>query len=257
MTQPHITPCSTVTLEMVKAQLEHSQSSIPSSLDHLPSRLNFVGIITSYAEIQLVPWKKEVLMTIIDGSQPCSLKISMWVDHDNPIGIRSNTNIIGRFAYFKNVHLTSFDFTSPTELQFYGEMNPPNPFMHTILFPVISGGSYARYFHYQKPFVVDQIASLIPKTLLSKKAVTFFPLLSEDHQIMHKILPVYFRYVCCISKRISFGLELNPFQSFINSQQRLLQEPVLTHERPRRYKHNSWLTSYGQTIQWLSRQNAH
>ena len=170
---------SSVTLSQLHQKLNLSQSSLPSSLSGLPSRLNFIGVITSYAEISLVAWQKEVLFTIIDSSGVETLKISMWLNHENPIGLRfvHLEDIIGRVAFFKNVCIKSFDYTDPTNLQFYGEMNPPSVSMHTIILPVLSGEAYVRFIKVGTPFRVDSSFSLIPK-ILQKKHVAFqFPLL--------------------------------------------------------------------------------
>ena len=152
-----------VLLKDLHEKLNLSQSSLPTSLGSLPARLNFIGLLISYEELQLVSWQKEVIMTITDGGIE-TLKISMWLNHDNPVGIRfgNKEEILGRIIYLKNVCIKSFDFTNPKELQFYGEMNPPRPDLHTILFPIISGSSFAHFETSGRPFQVNAEISVIP-----------------------------------------------------------------------------------------------
>ena len=103
---------STITLQKLHEKLHLSQSSLPSSLTGLPDRLNFIGMVIYYAEIQMVSWQKEVIFIITQGSVE-SLKISMWLNHDNPLGLRfaEREPILGRMVYFKNVRITSFDYS--------------------------------------------------------------------------------------------------------------------------------------------------
>ena len=239
----HLDPGTTVGLGQLHKKLDLSQSSLPSSLTGLPTRLNFFGMVISYAEIQLVPWQKEIIFVITEGSVE-TLKISMWLNHENPTGLRFDDKepIEGRMVYFKNVHITSFDYTNPNELQFYGTMNPPTPFMHTILVPVISGGAYQRYKVHAEPFRVNTLVSMIPKTIAGKRSVSVYPVLPEDKSATSRVIGMLLTLSECLVQKITFVPERNSFQQFINLQNSC-SSPKNQKIR-RRCRH--WLTSYYQ-----------
>ena len=252
-----------VLLKDLHKKLNLSQSSLPTSLGSLPTRLNFIGLLISYEEIQMVSWQKEVIMVLTDGGIE-TLKISMWLNHDNPLGIRftQKDEILGRIIYLKNVCIKSFDFTSSTELQFYGEMNPPRPEMHTILFPIISGSSFAHFETTGRPFQVNAEMSLIPKQLMGKRAVCLFPLLPCDHAALKQSIETMRIYVTCVAKNIQFGTAINALQEFINIQNSKpafgevpLNSTQMTITKLRR-RFKNWLLSYEQTIDWLRRTRA-
>ena len=247
----------TVLLRDLHKKLDLSQSSLPTSLFNLPSQLNFAGILISYEEIQMVGWQKEVLFTISDGGIE-TLKISMWLNEENPIGFRfgDQDELLGRYVFAKNVHIKSFDFTDPTELQFYGEMNPPQPSMHTILLPIMSGSSFAHYEHNQKPFAINEVMSVIPKVLEGKRAVSQYPTLISPAKVTAAALESVRVYVTCIAKDIQFGKPSNAFQRFINQQnsrpnfsERATKKSITTLRR----RYRNWLTSYDQTRDWIAR----
>ena len=249
---------STVGLQQLHAKLNLSQSSLPSSLSGLPTRLNFIGMVISYAEIQMVPWQKEVIFIITEGSVE-TLKISMWLNHDNPIGLRfaEREPIEGRLVYFKNVQITSFDYTNPNELQFYGTMNPPTPFMHTILVPVISGGAYQRFIMQKEPFNVNTLISLIPHSVEGKRSVTTYPLLSEDYAAVTRVIGLLLTLAECIVQKITFNPERNSFQQFINLQNSADDSYSMGFGTPKRKKLfrrcKYWLTSCYQYRDWYHR----
>ena len=251
----------TVTLRDLHKKLNLSQSSLPTSVGNLPERLHFAGLLISYDEIQLVSWKKEIIFTITDGDIE-TLKISMWLNNENPVGFRFNhrDELLGHLIFAKNVQIKSFDFTDPTDLQFYGEMNPPEPSMHTILFPIISGGSFAHYENSQRPFNVNDVMSIIPRRLAGKRSVSTYPTIISPPDVTAKSLETVRIYVTCIAKDIQFGHPRNSLQKFINMQNSrpvFSQQPVdskalsITTLR-RRYR--AWLLSYDQTKDWIRRQ---
>ena len=243
----NLRPGTTICLQKLHEKLHLSQSSLPSSLTGLPDRLNFVGMVMYYAEIQLVSWQKEIIFVISQGSIE-SLKISMWLNHKNPLGLRfaEREPIIGRMVYFKNVKITSFDFTCADELQFYGEMNPPSPTFHTILVPVISGGSFVKYKAQHCPFKVNDLISLIPKQLIGKRSTLFYPLLPEDYEALDAVIGLLFTFAECIVKNITFRPVLNPFQAFVNSQLAQINSQTQSDGRKIRRRCQHWLASYYQ-----------
>ena len=249
-------PGTTVSLSQLHEKLNLSQSSLPSSLSGLPSRLNFIGMVISYTEIKLVQWQKEIIFVITEGSVE-TLKISMWLNHENPIGLRfaEKEPIEGRLVYFKNVHITAFDYTDPSELQFYGTMNPPSPFMHTILVPVISGGACQRYIVQKEPFQVNTMVSMIPRTLIGKRSVSVYPLLSEDYVAVNKIIGLMVTFAECIVQKITFNQERNSFQQFVNLQTRESVSPSLDDSKRQKIfrRCRYWLTSYYQYADWYQR----
>ena len=245
----------TITLQKLHDKLHLSQSSLPSSLTGLPDRLNFIGMVIYYAEIQMVAWQKEVIFIITQGSVE-SLKISMWLSHENPLGLRfaEREPILGRMVYFKNVRITSFDYTCAEELQFYGEMNPPKKSLHTILVPVISGGLYMKYKKRKLPFKVNDMISLIPKQLLGKRSTSFYPLLPEDFEATDQVLGILVTFAECMVKNISFTPAINPFQSFVNSQLQLINSTTQADSQQIKKRCQYWLTSYYQHVEWFSKQ---
>lgn len=248
-------PGTTVSLQSLHEKLHLSQSSLPSSLSGLPDRLNFIGMVIYYAEIQLVSWQKEVIFIITQGSIE-SLKISMWLNHENPVGLRfaEREPILGRLVYFKNVRISSFDFTCANELQFYGEMNPPTPFMHTILVPVVSGGVYVKYKKRRTPFLVNDLISLIPKPLVGKRSTTIYPLLSEDYKAMDEIMGLLVTFAECLVQNIYFSPPKNPFQTFMNSLNDLQKIDTQNEGAKIRRRCRRWLLSYQQTLEWFAKQ---
>ena len=246
---------TTVNLQKLHEKLHLSQSSLPSSLTGLPERLNFIGMVISYAEVQMVAWQKEVIFVISQGSIE-SLKISMWLNHENPIGLRfaENEPILGRMVYFKNVRITSFDFTCAKELQFYGEMNPPSPSMHTILVPVISGGLYMQYIKRKRPFKINDMVSLIPKQLFGKRSTSFYPLLPDDYEATNEILGLLVTFAECMVKNIHFNPAINPFQNFVNSQLALVNSTTQMDSQRVKRRCQYWLASYYQHAEWFSKQ---
>ena len=214
-----------VSLRDLHDKLNLSQSSLPSCLQKLPSRLNLYGIIISYEEIQLVQWKKEVIITINDGGIE-TLKFSMWLCHENPTGIRfeSSAELLGRVIFVKNVQILSFDYTRPNELQFYGEMNPSSPNMHVILFPVISGGSFYKFKTQRTPFVINELMSVIPKHLQKKRAFQTLPNFTDEIGCLEHTLDNLYTYHQCLTNSVRFGKAKDPFQTFINSRHAQLEE---------------------------------
>ena len=250
-------PGTTVSLEQLHKKLNLSQSSLPSSLTGLPARLNFLGMVISYAEIQMVPWQKEIIFLLSEGSIE-TLKISMWLNHENPTGLKfaEEESIEGRLVYFKNVHITAFDYTNPNELQFYGTMNPPTPFMHTILVPVISGGAYQRYIKQNEPFQVNTLVSMIPRPLKGKRSVSLYPLLKEDQDAVSRVIGLLLTLSECLVQKITFNPERNSFQQFINLQNSCLsasstQNSTKNLKLKRRCQY--WLTSFHQYADWYRR----
>ena len=247
---------TTVSLSQLHEKLNLSQSSLPSSLAGLPSRLNFIGMVISYTEIRLVQWQKEVIFVITEGSIE-TLKISMWLNHENPLGLRfaEKEPLEGRLVYFKNVHITAFDYTDPTELQFYGTMNPPNPFMHTILVPVISGGACQKFIMQKEPFQVNTLVSLIPRSLQGKRSVCIYPLLTEDYVAVTKIIGLMVTFAECVVQKINFIQERNSFQQFINLQTHQTATMSLDNTKKQKiYRRcKQWLTSYYQYADWYQR----
>lgn len=238
----------TYSLCQIHTRLHLSQSSLASSIDHLPISLSFVGLIIGYEELQLVPWKKEVILTISEGCIE-TLRVSMWVDHENPVGLRYQTKkeVIGQFVHLHNVHIRSFDFTSSKELQFYGEIRPDDPRNHAITILIVSGASYVKYIRERQPFRLHQVMSVIPKS--KNLAKELFPLQYSDIRLMDKICGVVSTYHHCIAKQITFVNEKNPFQKFIN-QQLQCEEDIRGY---RKRASSLWVTSYNQQNDWYSR----
>ena len=256
----NLKPGEIVPLRDLHRKLNLSQSSLPTSLDSVPKRLHFFGLLISYEELQMVGWKKEVLLVLTEGGVE-TLKISMWLDHQNPLGIRHvhKEEILGKMILVKNVCIKSFDYTDSTDLQFYGEMNPPDKAMHTILFPIVTGSTFAHFEMSNRPFTINESISMIPKILQNKTAVSEFPTFADNHQAIKKILETMRIYITCIAKDIQFGSPRNSMQKFINSQNSrpAFQSdnsilPIKTITRLRR-RSRAWLLSYAQTIDWIRR----
>ena len=243
----------TCTLREIHTSLHLCPNSLPTALSELPRRLNFTGILIAYEELQLVGWKKEVLMTISEGGLE-TLKMSMWLCHENPRGLKfdSLSEILGRLIHVKHVRIQSFDFTDGKELQFYGEIEPCDPTMHVILTPVVSGGAFVRFKYHAKPYPVNDSISLIPKKLQSKHSVSFYPLLPSDVAVMKQVQGNTFTYHMCLVKHITFTPPRNAFQRFINH---LLSEEYDCNQRKRLLRISSrWLRSYEQQSDWEQRQ---
>ena len=239
----------TYSLCQIHTRLHLSQSSLASSIDHLPTSLSFMGMIIDYEELQLVPWKKEVILTISEGCIE-TLKVSMWVNQENPVGLRYRTKkeVIGQFVHLSHVHIKSFDFTDLTELQFYGEIRPEDPADHTLMILIVSGASYVKYIQERQPFRLHSVMSLLPQNSdVSREKL--FPLQCSDVLLMNKLCGVVSTYHHCIAKQITFHPEMNPFQRFINQQ--------LNHNSENRtFRISSsfrWLTSYNQQKDWYTR----
>ena len=247
----------TILLRDLHRKLNLSQSSLPTSIYNLPNRLSFAGIMISYEEVQMVSWQKEVIFTITDGGIE-TLKISMWLNQENPIGFRfgSKDEILGRYIYVKNVSIKSFDYTEPTELQFYGEMNPPCPTMHTVLFPIMSGSSFAHYENSQRSFAINDEMSIIPKRLKGKRAVSYYPTSILPSETTAASLESVRIYITCVAKDIHFGNPKNALQKFINQQN---SRPVFSKSNGQmsittlRRRYRNWLISYDQTKDWIMR----
>ena len=241
------------TLRRIHKELHLCPDSLPTALDKLPRSLHFTGILIDYEELQLVGWKREVLITLSEGGIE-TLKVSMWLSHENPKGLRFNDiyEILGRVVHVKHVRLQSFDFTQKTELQFYGEIKPPEPSMHTILVPVVSGGAFVRFQFQGKPYPVNDTISLIPKRLQDKRATSLYPILPSDTEHMLRFQGVSRTYHTCLSNKITFNPCVNPFQNFINRLQSEELEPV---KRRRLVRiSDRWVRSYHQQLDWELRQ---
>ena len=248
----HLQRKQSCSLTQIHHQLNLSQSSLASSLDHLPNMLNFTGIVTDYRELQLVQWQKEVLITISEGDIE-TLQVSMWLNHENPVGlrIRNKYDLIGQLVHLRNVHVTSFDYTNPANLQFYGEMRPEKPEHHTILVLVTSGASLVRFRTHSTPFRVNNIISLVPKVIADKRSCKFYPLLPEDHHLMKQISGIIYTFQHCISLSIKFTPPRNPFQAFIN-EMLALETSIL---QSKIYYSHRWIRSYLQQAEWENKQD--
>lgn len=248
-----ITSHETCTLKEIHQSLHLSPDSLPTALDSLPSRLNFTGVLIAYEELQLVGWKKEVLMTLSEGGIE-TLKVSMWLCHENPRGLQFSNlgEILGRILHIKHVHVQSFDYTGGEELQFYGEISPFDPRMHVILTPVVSGGAFVRFKYHSKPYPVNDSISLIPKRLQSKHSVSYYPLLPRDVIVMEQIQGNTYTYHMCLVNQITFNPARNPFQRFINHIQSDAFDCIF---RRRMLRVSArWLRSYEQQSEWEQRQ---
>ena len=234
-------------------QLNLSQSSLASSICNLPDQMNFTGIVTHYEELQLVEWQKEVLITITEGCIE-TLRVSMWLNQDNPIGLQINSpsEIIGKLIHIKNVHITGFDYSQSTELQFSGEVQINSLKRSIILVMVASGGSLARFVHRGKPLAINYLISSIPRVLQTKNSTMQYPLLPEDLLVIPKPLLSLKTYHYCISNHITFGKPLNPFQEFINIMQMQDTEEL---SKLRRYSQR-WVRSFEQQNEWEMKQIA-
>ena len=239
----------TYSLCQLHTKLNLSQSSLASSISNLPNALGFMGIIIDYEELQFVQWKKEVLLTISEGCIE-TLKVSMWLNHENPIGLRYQTkkDVLGQFIHIKHVHITSFDFTNPSELQFYGEIRPEKSSDHQLMIIIVSGASYLQYMETGKPFRVHPVMSLLPQHLTDQES-QLFPLQSFDKILMTKLCGMVSTYHHCISKTIHFSPAKNPFQLFIN---RMLENQKL--RQIRISASTRWVTSYNQQRDWYRTQ---
>ena len=233
------------------SKLNLSQSSLASSIEHLPEYLNFTGMIIHYEELQLVGWKKEVLITLSEGCIE-TLKVSMWLNHSNPVGLRfrSKHDLIGQMLHLQDVNITGFDFTSQNELQFYGEIRPSDPTAHLLMILVSSGASYSRFHHNKTPFKVHTLMSIIPKCMANEPSTQFYPTNSTDKRLMSKMYGLLNTFHHCIAKNITFSEVKNPFQRFINS---ILQNDSTNsgfHIRTSR----RWLRSKEQQDTWIESQ---
>ena len=228
-------------------QLNLSQSSLPTAIDHLPSRLNFTGVVIDYQELQLVGWKKEILITLSEGCIE-TIKLSMWLTHENPIGLKIQTrdDMIGQIVHVRHVHVTSFDFTAAHELQFYGEIRPNHPGLHTIYVLVSSGGASARFEYRKQPFLINSLTSLIPKQLQEKRISTYYPLLPDDEMVITRVSNIAKTFHYCLAKNITFPTAANPFQLF------LTHFHLRDDHHYRRMLRNSkrWVLSYEQQRDW-------
>ena len=240
-------------LKKIHEELHICPDSLPTALDKLPKALHFTGILIGYEELQLVGWKREVLITLSEGGIE-TLKVSMWLSHENPIGLRYNDiyDILGRTVHIRHVQLQAFDFTQTTELQFYGEIKPPEPSMHTILVPVVSGGAFIRFNYHEKPYPINDSISMIPKRLQEKRAVTFYPILQPDILHMKRFQGLVRTYHTCLCNDITFTPCVNPFQRFINH---VLSKDFEAMKKRRLVRISQrWLRSYHQQLDWELRQ---
>ena len=229
------------------SSLNLSQSSLASSIGHLPESLSFTGMIIGYEELQLVGWKKEVLITISEGCIE-TLKVSMWINHENPIGLRYRTkkDVYGQMIHLQDVQVQSFDYTNPRELQFYGEIRPKDLSQHVLLVLITSGTSCSQFKHLQTPFKVHEVMSVFPPAPHTVPAFTSYPTNARDLKLMQKIYGLVATYHYCISKKISFVEERNPFQRFINL---ILQyDPEISDYRRRASQR--WIRSFEQQEEW-------
>ena len=204
-------------------------------------------MIIHYEELQLVGWKKEVLITISEGCIE-TLKVSMWLCHENPIGLRFNTkkDVIGQLVHLKHVRILSFDYTSHAELQFYGEIRPSTPQEHILLILIASGSNYSRFKRQNIPFPVHEVMSVKPS---DNQTCNLYPCDSTDVLLMQKLSGILFTFHHCISKNITFSEERNPFQQFINHY--LQQEPSLHWYRRR--SSARWIRSYEQQEDYFNK----
>ena len=240
-------------LKRIHEELHLAPDSLPTAIDKLPKLMNFTGMLIDYQELQLVGWKREVILTLTEGGIE-TLKISMWLSHENPIGLKFGDihDILGRIIHVRHVRLQAFDFTNETELQFYGELKPPEPALHTILVPVVSGGAFVRFQYQGKPYMINDAISMIPKRLQGKNSVAFYPILLPDKKHMERVQGISRTYHTCLSNNITFTPAVNQFQKFIN---RIFAEDFDQFKRRRLLRiSNRWLRSYQQQLDWELRQ---
>ena len=232
------------------SSLNLSQSSLASSISHLPDHLSFTGMIIEYEELQLVGWKKEILITISEGCIE-TLKVSMWVNHENPIGLRYRTkkDVYGQMIHLQDVQIRSFDYTNPRELQFYGEIRPTEPSQHTLLVLIASGISCSNFKHLQTPFKVHDVMSVIPSDSATSPTSGSYPTSARDLKLMQKIYGLVATFHYCISKKITFTEERNPFQRFIN----LILQYDPDQSDYRRRASERWIRSFEQQEEWFAR----
>lgn len=235
----------------IHKQLNLSSSSLPTAIDELPAPMSFTGLIIDYEELQFVGWQKEVLITLSEGCIE-TIRLSMWLNHENPVGFRPRTkyDLIGQLVHVKHVVITSFDFTDPQELQFYGEIRPGSPDLHTLLILVGSGGSCARYERRQIPLAVNTIVSIIPAFLTGKNSVGQYPIFPQEHYTFKHVLQTVKIYRYCLSRDITFSNPCNQLQQFIN---RISQNYDSFLGRLRRESHR-WVLSYEQQCEWENKQ---
>ena len=235
-------------------KLNLSQSSLASSLSNLPDQMNFTGIVTHYEELQFVGWQKEVILTLSEGCIE-TLRVNMWLNHENPVGlqIKNSSEVVGKIIHIRHVRITGFDYSSSTELQFYGEVQIGLLKRSIMLILVASGGSLARYVYRKKPVAVNYLISSIPKRLQHKNSTMQFPFTPDEQLILQKPFMSLKTYHYCISKCITFQNALNPFQKFINVMQMQETETVA---KLRRYSHR-WVRTYEQQTEWELKQLRH
>ena len=237
---------TTVGLEQLHEKLNLTQSSLQSALSGLPNTVNVTGMVIEYKEVQLVQWKKEVIIKITEGSLE-TLTLSMWLSHENPRGIQINTaeDILGRIIHARHVQVQSFDFSDPSELNFYGEIRPSAINMHVILVPIISGAAYVRFTMNEKQLNINDQMSIIPLRLKNKVAMCKYPIFKEDFQVLIKVIGTVSTLHHCIFNKIRFNQCRNKFQAFINQQ---IKKAELQSALYRRSKY--WVTSYEQQKEW-------
>ena len=228
------------TLCQLHTKLGLSQSSLASSITNLPESLNFTGMIIHYEELQMVGWKKEVLITISEGCIE-TLKVSLWISHEHSLGqlYKTKKDIVGQMIHLQKVRIISFDFTTSNNLQFYGEIPPLQQCEHALFILVTSGSNYSRYKRQEAPFPAHNLLSGKPS---DRPICNLYPCNQSDVRIMRKISGVVFTFHHCISKNITFCEEKNPFQQFVN---RYLEQESDLHWYRRRLS-SRWLRSYEQ-----------
>ena len=113
--------------------------------EDVPDKLNFIGLITHYQEIQKVQWQREIIITISQGGDEV-LEVSylgfgshlLWgkitleffhvtqikANQDDPSQTNFNgINYKGKVIFLKRVTVTDYDFTNGNELLFQGSDN--------------------------------------------------------------------------------------------------------------------------------------
>ena len=237
---------STVSLTQLHSKLDLTQSSLQSALNDLPNAVNVTGMVIEYKEVQLVKWKKEVIIKITEGNLE-TLTMSMWLSHENPRGLLINSadDILGRIVHVRHVQVQSFDFTNSDELNFYGEIRPSTVNMHVILVPIISGAAFVRFTMNKKQLTINDQISVIPKKLIAKAAMCKYPIFAEDFRVLHDVIGTISTLHHCIFNRIQFMECKNRFQAFINQQIKKAETQSALYRRSK-----YWVTSYEQQKEW-------
>lgn len=192
--------------------------------EEVPEKLNFIGLITHYKEIQRVQWQKEILITISQGGDEV-LEVSYLANQDDPSQTNFNgVDYKGKVIFLKRVNVTDFDFTNGNEMLFQAHINNDvNEFRHIIV-PLTDPNSVNRFLTDpgQEPFFVDLDASVVPKIIKKKKVGERFPLLSEDinatRDIILQLVEFYStvrRFYDDSKEKIDFFIGTNHFKNTI------------------------------------------